>query len=446
LAGIRRSHKNIVPITTITSFVQCRIDTFCSRIKKIVSRLIKKNIPLSPPQIILKTLSWPEWDQIEDKKFVASIQGWLEKTLKNTKYEALIPIVSGLCWDTLTLTKQSSLKNVGQKLRTIAIPESQAILNAFATSIFKNGIDLCLRKWTTFSELILSLESVIQRERQLFGAAWGSEIFLLKVTDPSESLFGFSEPRELPWELPLVCWSTREIKALRDFLTGIAKSLASHGLVPFRDLRSESNQTLKLSASLPPVGIRLQAPSANTPSYDHQLTSTALNATRNLILSKFFALDLVMKSEVVKLLRTHLDLQYPRAKSIWERRLHNLSSKNIETQFVNLVDAFQPLMGLPVLYDPFRSPDLNQLSMPGPVFVIGVHNIPFECTFGIPLPSIIATGKNGALRIRIVRVSSTQECTWWGDRSVHISKISQQKTEDVLASILGDGLNFVISA
>ncbi|GEM_PF-5613020 len=443
---LKRSQKNFVRATSIGSFVTSRIQVFQKRINQIADFLTTEGekLVLTPPDF--SAASWPDWEGIQDRPFVESVEEWVNARLFDTDFNEVGTLLPKLTWDSLSLTKQSQLKNVGQELRALSLDAdiSEKCLSAFAETLFADGEELCLRRWPAFGGVVLAFSNMVQRERQLFGVAWASDIGKLKVTKPAGELFGLSLPQELPWSSPVVCWSQREITALRDLLIGIDKTLPSHVLIPFRE-EEATNEILKIPGNLPAVGIKLSTRQSPAPSYDHHLTSSALSAARNLIVSKFFELDEDEKLSTTLSMRETLENQYPRAEMIWERRFHNHSKLGLEEKFVDLVDAFRPLMDLPVLFDPFRSPDLNQIVKPSPVFIIGVREKPFQFSFRVPIPAVSATLNHNALRVRVVRVSAEQKCEWWGDRSIHISKLQSQNISTIMDAILG-GLTFILSA
>ncbi len=448
VARLKRAQKEYVKATEIESFVVNRTQIFESRVNQVTQRLTSsgKVLKIKVPNLV-STMSWPDWEDIEDLSFTNSVENWLNEVFLNDDLEKFKSLLPKLVWDSLSLTKQSALKNVGRNLRTISLSSTLngRVLSAFASVLFSDN-ELCLKSWPAFEDVINAFTKVVQRERQLFGVAWNSDIGVLDITRSAGDLFGFSEPSELPWLSPVVCWSQREIVALRDLLIGVDKTLPSHVLMPFGGTSEVTNDILQLTEQIPMIGVKLGFPSNSTPSYNHNLSSVALNASRNLIISRFFRLSAEDQETTVLAMRNALETQYPHADMVWKRRFHRHEKLSLEEKFVDLVNAFIPLMDLPVLFDPFRSPDLATIASPTAVFILGVNDAPFKFSFGVPIPAILGTRNENAVRIRIVKVSTEKKSLWWGDKSVHISKLVEQSTESIMDATLGGGVTFIFHA
>ncbi len=171
---------------------------------------------------------WPGWREVSK---TAHLQAWVQalaEVLEQTPWRQEEEAIGEMLWESLALSSRSALRHAAQQLRGMAVDgrDSRRLLEHMAEALAaKTDIDDEVGAWPAYEELAKAWKALVYREDAALGAR-------ATVADPRLSVFatpgastGLSEPSSLPWDQPLLCWTTREAGALGDLLEGLEMAL-----------------------------------------------------------------------------------------------------------------------------------------------------------------------------------------------------------------------------
>lgn len=456
--ALRRADYPVVRPAAIVEWMAFRIETMTARLQAMCAHLGRASVfDVSSAEELYTAVAdaptWPEWVDVSSIEWAKNVTETVSDALDGTDYEAHASALTELLWDSLALSPQSFLRHAGRTLRGLGGDLSLVddLLVALSKAVAQEGtVSMDLVDWAAYSDVYEAWEELNRHERAMFGPV------LLRdrtpdasVIEPARFAFGLDEPKELPWDAPLVCWTTREQRALRDLLVGFVKTLPGH-----TEDAIEANQNLYLPEEAPlgvggaprTFGIQVVALNADTALGVPASFSRAYSSGLHRLLEQFDGLPPARQSSVIQSLRQGYDDLLPESRPIWARRFYDLDSLEQRAKFRRLATAPNELFRTPVFFDPFRDPRSGELApYPTLVFPVGVA-APGKVPFFVPVTALTSTLNGSPLRVRVIDVPPSTEGhpTWICDRGLHLTKLSKQAVELILRAVRGDALHMAV--
>lgn len=454
----RRPEFPVVRAAEIPTWVSFRIETLVNRLRRMCAHLGRASALSAQGaeellDLVLGARTWPDWTDVSSVAWCQGIVRAVEEALEDTPHEEHAEAVTELLWDSLALSPQSFVRHAGRTLRGQGgdVADVGDLLCALAAAVSVDGdLSTALDAWPAYANVWEAWQNLNRHEKAMFGPV------LLRDKAPAPSVlvparlaFGLDEPRELPWDAPLVCWTVREQNALRDLLIGFVKTLPGHtedALEGHPDLYDPSESPLGQSEQKNAVGIQVVALHADTPLSVPASFSRAWSSCLHRILDQFLGLEAELRQTMNASLREAYDEMFPDSKAIWARRFYDLDQLSEVDAFKRLVTAPNDLFRTPVLLDPFHDPTSEQPApYPTLMFPVGLNG-PGKIPFFVPVVALTSTLHGAPLRVRVVSVpvGVGGQCEWICDRGLHLAKLSKQAVELILRAVRGDALQMAV--
>lgn len=253
---------------------------------------------------------------------------------------------------------------------------------------------------------------------------------------------GFSEPENLPWDLPLLCWTMRERDALRDLIGGMEKSLVrSRAKIRVGRLSERAaDEQLPLVEDRDDAMWAIRAPT-RTPQIPEDFSraiNQAYSAMRASYDVAFSGLDPMMQTRALKLARGAYAGYLSSTKPIWKRRLAAIQGAKPADAFRMLVTGIANALEWPIFIDVFD----GSLEMPRvagqPKFTVpavwcGDANF---APIWLPVETIGEALGQAPIRLRNLGVGGeNDQVRWLGDFQVEVAELQELSTGDILRSI-----------
>lgn len=454
----RRPDAPTVRATEIDDWVAFRIDTMADRVQRMCGHLGRASVvETTGADSMLDTVrgakSWPEWIDIADEVWCQNAVRSIGAALEDTPHENASAVLAELLWDSLALSPQSFLRHAGRSLRGRGgdLSHIGELLRALSAAVSgESDVSEQVADWNAYSDVFDAWQNLNRHEKAMFGPVLlRDRTPAASVVEPARFAFGLEEPSELPWDLPLLCWTVREQNALRDLLVGFAKTLPGHtedALEGQPDLHVDSESPLEVDGDRRTVGIQVIALNADAALSIPASFARAWSSGIHRVLDQFLGLSVEEKTAVNVTLRAAYDELFPDSQTIWSRRFYDLDRKNELDAFKQLVTTPNKLFRTPVFFDPFHNPRSDELApYPTLVFPVGISG-PGKVPFFVPVVALTSTMNGSPLRVRIVEVpaSSGERCRWVCDRGLHLAKLSKQAVELILRAVRGDSLQMAV--
>lgn len=461
-----------VRLTAIRSWVSGRVELFLARLRAVIDL-----VAVRPPedvgsadvliaQLMASAEQWPQWFDVEDLPYIQALVGWADRALVGAEDMPPAQLLVEICWEGTALSVQSFLRHAARVLRgysgSIDRKSMLHILAHAVTSTHKSSSSVQLSDWPGLSELEQAWKELWVREQMLAGGRNAdSQAPELSVFDAPGLAMRLSEPETLPWELPLLCWTTREYEALRDLLLGMTRSL--NCLAWMNESTSEfvfSAQTPVSSGLLMNGDFRVQMQpvrsnwSKDLRQNDGELgeQKRAFGASFSAMRQQFAELDEGSKQRVNNVLFSAYSGYLPQARAVWQRRFSGIRELEPGVAFERLALEFNKILRLPIILDPFDTPLENELlAMPALSLVVAfsekanAHNSLDryeQAVVRVPMSAWKSLLGNVPIRLRVVGVplDSSGDCTWLCDRELTLRDLNSQPLENLLRAVHNDML------
>lgn len=463
-SAVRRLSTKTTRATEVPAVVELRVSMFMHRLRQLTRQLGPTSTVLLPPANSLTEAvlhwpgGWPEWLDIRTDPTIRLTREAIENLLRDVEgVPATETIMEGF-WESLDLSPMSFLKQFGRLLRSKRAPVSQDFM-AHVIEVVAPGqlADISpMHKWPAFAELQEAWETLCQYEFDSLGHHLQAEreVPVISTLEPPIDTMALRLPDSLPWSYPLVCWSVREVNALRDLLMGFVQAhraerseedLASL-VIESRDDRAEP--PLKVTAPLKRIDMQVIGTDIAVPEGYDVLMDRVYESVFQRQLLMFRELDEAEQRDALSRLRGSYDGFFPKTKEVWARRLQGWDTQPPEEALRRLATAARTILDCPVLFDPFKSAEVAQLRMmPTFVFVVGLSEHLERVPFRIPLNTLVATSATGAppLILRMVQAPDAidEPCTWLCDRKLTMDTLQGQPVQLTLRAVDGSMLRML---
>ena len=453
LRAQRSATKEVIRASMIREWVEYRVEVLSQRLLRLCGQLGRASVferggAGELQARVQESEVWPEWADVSDLGWCVSAVAALEEALEGTEFEPHSETLAELMWDSVVLSTQSFLRHAGRGTRSLERElDVSELLIALANAVSGDEfLEDDVAQWPAYQDVADAWTELNREECGTFGPVRGDfPAPPASVLDPARNAFGIDQPSELPWDLPLLCWTTREQRALRDLLNGLIKTL--HG----QNAQAEQSHTATRPGTEPALvsggarkmlSVQIAPLGADASLLPAQSDDRTWAACVNRVLEQFAASDAITQEGIIASLRAAYDSLFPESQAIWERRLFDLDDLPMAGRAQRLVTAINGVFGPPMFFDPFLDPSTNELApMATVVLPVGV-TANTRVAFSVPMVALKSTLNGSPLRLRAVEVSpqSDQPCRWLCDRGLHLSKLAKQSVELLTTAIRGDAL------
>lgn len=443
----RRVDSEVVRASSITEWVQYRLDTMAERVVGLTNELgrptdfdavatdaLREQVAAAPV--------WPEWSDVEAVDWCADAVRIVRESTSGTPIEDHAELLVGLLWDSVVLSTQSFLRHAGRTLRPFAAQlDLCEVVEALTVAVStEESVRTDVAGWTAYVEIAELWAELNREERAQFGHVVGPPVVQpASVIAAAGLAFGLDRPSDLPWSVPLVCWTTREQRALRDLLAGMVKLMPMRGTVD----TGVPSAAMALAVTGEAREIQLQVVDEE-PGVDAapHAPRGAFGACVREVVQRFEASDEMLQEAALASVRGAYDEWFPASHEMWKRRLYAAERGGV-AQFEALVAAIDDVFAVPMFFDPFQEPGDDQFRpMAGLVMPVALDGE--VVTISVPIAALTATPHGGALTLRAVDVRTTPP-QWLGDRMLHLESLSQQPVEQVLRAVHHDAIQMLVT-
>ena len=460
--------------TAIRAVVERRVERFLSRLSKLVERITDgSEFPLSSPLSLIALLearggAWPEWVDLAHDPFALHTQRTLEHVLAQRSSASSMPparIIIELCWDSIGLSSHSLLKATARRLRAQNVSlDHEFLLRAMAHAVVSPEQEEVewLEHWPTLGPLHKAWKTLHAVEVQTLGHVQhgASPPPALSLLEPPRRSMGLCQPDSLPWDYPLLCWSEREMDALRDLLLGFAKT-TEHAQSPSHALEVDGAKPPAVDERPAPPPLPLEIPpktahvfmkfvtrDVSPPANYDSLIARAYAAVFERMLLQYRGLEEKMQTHVLHRIRGSYDGFFPGTSRVWERRFQGWQHDPKEGAFKRLATPVSDLMQCPTFFDPFASPDdATLLPMPRFSFVVALPPDLEKMPFQVPIAALVLTAPTGMppISVRLVEVPTHpgHACLWRADSILNMDETTHHPVQEVLGSVKGNTLRML---
>lgn len=454
----RRTENEVVRASSIPDWVQYRIETLTERLGRLCGGLGRASVFETTGADELRrhvegAAVWPEWADIDAIEWCKNAVAAVHEAMEGTFYEQHAETLTELMWDSLVLSTQSFVRHAGRTLRSlgneiqlddllVALARAASGDEAFSTDV---------ADWPAYLDVFEAWRDLNRHESAMFGPVLlNDRTPPASVVVPAQQAFGLDEPKELPWDAPLVCWTTREHRALRDLLIGFIKTLPGHteqALEAHTLVEVGDEPPLDLSGERQMLSIQVVALGTDSGFIPPSEPERPWSACVRRIVDQFESSDEYTREAVLASLRLAYDELFPESQPIWARRLFDVDELSQRDKLVRLVTTVNNVFHAPLFFDPFRDPDTDEIAPMAtivlPVGITTAGRVPFF----VPMVALTSTLNGAPLRVRVVEVppQSDAPCRWLCDRGLHLTKLAQQPVELIARAVRGDALQMAIS-
>ncbi|WP_158542729.1 hypothetical protein [Lujinxingia litoralis] len=451
LAGQAARHASAPPVspTRIPGLVSWRLDRFEARHAALISAL---GAELEPPEQVLREplrralaseVRWPEWFDVSEVPYLVDAVDRAATALRSTPWAGHASALTEVIWDCGGVSPQSALRQAAHTLRNINGVNHRGALPVIACGLAEGHAPLVgrLGAWPDFAELARAWEELRRQEACVLGSWRGatelSEEF--GVYDAPGVSIGLSEPVNLPWSMPLLCWSTRERDALRDLLRGMARALESNAsAVRAGRLRAPAwdsaaplgnGERVRWRVGLPR---RVPAPPVD---FEHAL-DRAFASARASMNARFERLNDDERQRAIALAQGAYSGYLTRTRSVWRRRLSPVRGMKSSQAFDALISELARALGLPLLIDVFDSPAPNAslAAMPAFCAITAWNDEGDFAPLWLPADVMGESFGNAPIRARVVHWAEGR-ARWMGDHVLQGQELRQLPGDRLMGSL-----------
>lgn len=460
LAGQAARHAVAKPVaaTKIPALVRWRLERFEARHAGLLAGLSGSALAfdVSGREPLMRALAseprWPEWFDVCEVPYLQSAVEAAGAALQQTPWARHAGALTELLWECGGVSPRSALRQAARTLRAIPGVDQAGALRLVAEVLAEGATPQGgeLDGWPAYAELAQSWCDLLAQEARHLGSwrAAHDTSLELNVFDPPALATGLSEPANLPWTTPLLCWSTRERDALGDLLRGMERALQG-AAAPVRAgwLGARAFEArAPLGRGEPQswrVGVPRRVPASTAEM--QEAIDAAFAATRASMNARFASLSGAEKQRALSLAQGVYTGFLPRARSIWERRLAPVRARKSEAAFDGLITEIARSLGLPLLVDVFESPAPNAPLGAMPAFCVPAiwsEQADFAPVW-LPIEVIGESLATAPLRLRLVTLTQGA-LRWAGDHTVQPGELRQIPAERLLGSIYEGALMMTV--
>lgn len=449
--------------TSVLAVIEHRVTLFVERLRGLVFHLSDGDrIQLPSPASLIGHLTgikgtWPEWIDVSDERFATAAVAVVDEALSNKENLPDAATLMELCWESLDLSVQSFMRHVGRALRNKETRVEERLLVAIAEVIAPQQLSTLqdLDSWPSMADLKVAWEDLFQQELITLGEYYqGGRIapMISAFAAPRDSL-GLREPVELPFDYPLVCWSVREVNALRDMLQGFTQAHLLDDDDEFELLLVDSGeQRVEPPMALPAERrhVEMQVIGTNIEIDDgYQLMQDrAWMASTQRLMAQFRSLEAADQLSALQRVRGVYDGFFMGTKHVWERRLNGWEIDEPIEAFRRMTQTVRDVLACDVFFDPFESPmDASLRMIPTFCFVVALNEHLERVPFKVPISSLIMTAATGSppLIVRMVDVPGTPltPCRWMCDRELTMQTMQGHPVQLTLRAVSSNMLRML---
>lgn len=453
-----RVRGEVIRAASVRAVIERRVTIFTGRLRALLNTLSRgMNIPLPSPLGFIQWLSsckgnWPEWIDVAGQDFIVQVRSSMEMVLGSNLRDGIpAEVLIELCWESLELSPQSFLRQAARDLRSRELPVDEHFLRLLGEVVASDDMEALERieAWPSLADLQDAWSKLYHHEvegLQAYHHLSPTVPSISPLQAPRDSLL-LREPEDLPWSCPLVCWSVRETNALRDLLNGFVQAHRVHEqrddseveVLLVEELDASLDTSLVLEGNHH-VRTQVVATTIETPEGFEKMTERALRATLARIKRQVESLPEAQRLGVCHRLRGCYDGFFMNTSQIWQRRLQGWKLDPLDVALERLCLAVSDLFELPVLFDPFMSPDDSTLKpVPTFCFVVAMSEHLERIPFYIPISALMQTSATGTppicLRFLDVPNSPQQPCRWLADEELTMDTMQGQPVSTTLAAI-----------
>lgn len=453
----------IVRAASVRSVIEHHVTTFSDRLRRVVQSLAdQQRLELGSPAAFIGWLesckgSWPEWIDVGQEDFIKHAIQRVGALLPKDSSLPTSDIIVEMCWESLTLSPQSFLRQVGRDLRARDVAVSEELLRVFGRVVASQEISELesLDGWPSLRDLNSAWEELAALEIQTLGHHLLASSAIPKISvlaAPADSM-SLREPEGLPWRYPLVCWSLRETNALRDLLQGFVQTQRN-------DMSEESEfemllveapeQEAPLVTDQPVKHLQMQVVGTTIdmpPGYD-VMSERAFESVLSRLETQVSGLPPAQRMSALHRIRGSYDGFFMNTRHVWQRRLQGWKLDEIPMATRRLAGEVGALLDCPVIFDPFESPHGSEIRMmPTFVFVVAISPHLEKAPFHIPISTLVMTAATGTppLRVRMIEVPGdpSEPCRWLGDKELTMETMMGQPVQTTLNAVENNKLRMI---
>lgn len=464
-----------VRLTAIRSWVTGRVESFLKHVRAVIELLAVRSpgevgaVDSLVSQLMVSAEQWPEWFDVEDLPWMRELVAWAHAALEGAEEVPPAALLVEICWEGTALSVQSFLRHAARVLRGYSgAVDRKSLLHILAHAAGTGGgaFSADMAQWPGFAELEQAWSELWLREQLLAGGRNADQqVPVLSVFDAPGQALQLSAPETLPWDLPLLCWTPREYEALRDLLVGMTSSLrgqegvVQHSRADFVCSVHAQDRGLVLTDGRFRIQVqpaRLHGGGANRDllQAEKELAAhqRAFRACYAEISAQFQGLEPATKQRVLNVLFSAYAGYLPQARAVWQRRFSGVKTLEPAEALRRLVLEFSSILRLPILLDPFETPEENELlAMPAFSLVVALSEASSArnvaegydaAMLRIPMAALKNLLGNVPIRLRVVSVpaDAAQDCTWLCDHALGLRGLNAQPLEQLLRAIQNDML------
>ncbi len=448
----RQSRGEVISSMAVGELLRWRLESFEERLYALVDGLGGwLEAAATPRQKFVAELTemsstWPEWRQVSEASYISIWREEVSRELERSDWADHTDELVEMVWESMVISPASALRQAAQKVR--ALPnggEPEELLEVLADAL-ETGAELgdrSLDSWPGFEDLASAWLSLIAEEDDLLGARRVNfAIPSISVFDPVGRAMGISKPENLPWELPLLCWTVRERGALCDLLQGMQKSLVADraqirlgrlGAAAMtkkgspREDRQDTNWLVTVPSRWPGL----------TGEFGRAINA-AYASVRQSYSEAFQALEAPARRQAMTFVSGTYSGYLRGTRPVWERRLRAVDGQSSQDRFRYFVTGLARALEWPIFIDPFEegieSPPLAQMPR-FTVIAVWYGDAEFAPVW-IPAEAIGEALGQASIRIRNISVDSDcSDIRWLGDHEMDLGQLRQLSTDGLLRSL-----------
>lgn len=462
----RRPGVNCLPLTRVGALVEQRVELFEARLKAVAERFGEVVFWLFVGHddfvaaISEDHDSWPRWEQIQDTEYMRKLIVEVGDGLTACAQVPAANLLVELCWESLELSPTAFLRHTAQQLRAHQSADNlRATLNAFCSILHGTSAEQAAQEasdaWPIFGDLNACWRALfLAEQRTLPGHPGAPTPPPIPVFEPAQHIFGLNEPSDLPWEVPLLAWTLREVEGLRDLLAGCSQTLqgaqAVQKMARFEpQLPRHAPREAALTVDQAPEKLRAQLLwRANELPADYAtLRTRAFDACLAALTAQFRRLSDPDQQRVLRTLRAAYDGYFADARAVWARRFQAWKAWEAQRAFEVLSSEVSQVFGQAMLFDPFTAPTDDEIAfVPDFVLVAARPLHAPNISAHLPLAALRQTTRGATLRVRLVDVPTHAPCRWAGDVAFTMAMVEEHPLRVALDAIQNDSLRLLIDS
>ena len=442
----------VISLTRVEELVRWRLETFEERLYRLVDGLGGwLEAPVLDRDSFVERIGecetrWPEWRKLKDEPYISTWLDAVDAELGRTDWAESTAGLGEMIWESVAISPGSALRQAARNLRSLTSGgDRQKLLEVLAEVVGSEDdpIPGTLDEWSSFQELRDAWTTLWGEEDDALGARRRAfPVPEISVYEPPGPAMGFSAPENLPWDMPLLCWTVREREALRDLLGGNEESLArARSQIRVGRLSNNSRsdgQPLVNKARETRWIIQVPSRDPEMPEGFSEAVDRAYTALRASYEAAFANLDKKQQKKAIKLANGAYAGYLKSTKPVWRRRLSGIQYSPLPDIFSHFLTGLADALEWPVFVDVFEgSVDLSTVSNRPRFTVMAVWFGDSEfAPVWLPIETLGEALGQAPIRIRNVAVSpESDRVQWIGDHQIDIAELQELRTDTLLRCV-----------